>query len=477
MKIPSLLQRIANPPTLMESTLEQRGIQGVLEDAFVKMTAKVQTYIDKSIELRNIYGAKFDGLAPTQLDASFQPTTNRTAAIDQQRQLYAAAHLALVNPTWGGKVIDSLTSWQDAFVKNFIKQTNDGPVVMGVVEFAPDGSIAKQIPDLQANMRFTYAIEGSATLARTLVHAGETSLGEGSDYLQKAQETSELVLSIGETFQKQFGDPSAPGRYFLLERGQVPQGNPPEIEGLSHNNSQSYLIKGMEALAALDNMGTWSHRLEQLLRYIRAQRDTRSGLLHEFDFKGGSWNPSAIQRTTDELNLKWQNQNNHETVILGHTVAGVWEAPADLAARVGDTQELEALVLDFVKSMNTLGGIHENGLPGNAFELIPTGNPPFEQKPWPEAGWQAELVWQFLLRLIERGIDLARYKVQAGQTMIALDRLLARGFEVHDATMFDGISYATENGQNVKQIGRQFAAPINHAAETVEALGRTPAPM
>ena len=180
----------------------------------------------------------------------------------------------------------------------------------------------------------------------------------------------------------------------------------------------------------------------------------------------------SVQRTTNELNLKWQNENGHETVILGHTIAGVWEAPANVAARAGRRQELEALVQDFVTSMNRLGGIHENGLPGNAFELIPTGNPPFEQKPWPEAGWQAELVWQFLLRAAETGVNLSKYEVQAGGTMIALDRLFARGLELHDSAIFDGISYVTEYGDNVKQIGRQLAAPINHAAETIEALGR-----
>ena len=45
--------------------------------------------------------------------------------------------------------------------------------------------------------------------------------------------------------------------------------------------------------------------------------------------------------------------------ILGRTIAGVWEAPANVAARAGRRQELEALVQDFVTSMNRLGGIRE----------------------------------------------------------------------------------------------------------------------
>jgi len=276
-----------------------------------------------------------------------------------------------------------------------------------------------------------------------LVPAAERNSEKRSKYVGKAKEITDIVLSIGETFQKQFADPAVPDRYFLLERGQVPQGNPAEIEGLSHNNSQSYLIKGMEALAVLDKSGTWDNRLNQLLRHVQTQRDTHSGLLREFDFKGGSWNPSVIDRTTDELNVKWQNQNGYETVILGHTVAGLWEAPANLAARGGKRQELESLVEDFVASMNRLDGIHPNGLPANAFALHPTENPPFRQKDWPEAGWQAELVWQFLLRAVDTGIDLSNYEVKAGETVITLDRLLARGLELHDATMFDGISYVT----------------------------------
>ena len=168
MKLATLLDRIANPPRLKESTLEERDIEGVLEDAFVKITAKVQSYVDKSIELKRMYREKFAGLPPTQLDASFQPNTNGPAVIDQQRQLYAAAHVALVDPIYGDKVIDDLVDWHDAFAKNFVKLTDEGPMVFGAVEFAPDGSLAKQIPDLKANMRFTYAIEGSATLSRGL---------------------------------------------------------------------------------------------------------------------------------------------------------------------------------------------------------------------------------------------------------------------------------------------------------------------
>lgn len=472
MKPEALLDRVANAPSLKESTLEERGMAGVLDDAFVRMTAKVQSYVDKSIELKRVFGQKYGGLPPTQLDASFQPIGNRTAAIDQQRQIYAAAQVALLDPRYGDKIIDDLIDWHDAFARNFVKQTDDGPVACGAVEFSDDGSLARQIPALMPNLRLTYAIEGSATLARALVQAAERNSSKRSEYVGKAQDTRHLALSIGDTFQKQFADPSVPGRYFLLERGHVPSGNPAEIEGFSHNNAQSYLIKGMEALAALDESNTWSHRLDQLLRYIQTRRDPRSGLLHEFDFKASAWDPSIVQRTTDDLNLKWQDQNGHETVILGHTVAGIWEAPANLAARARRRQDVESLLEDFVRTMNQLRGIHENGLPANAFELLPAGDPSFEQKSWPEAGWQAELVWQFLLRAVETGIDLAKHEVRAGETMVALDRLFARGLELHDSRMFDGLSYVQENIPGVKPIGRQFAAPINHSGETIEALGR-----
>ena len=437
------------------------------------MTAKIQQYVDKSLELKREHGGRLGGLPPTELDARFHTNSNRTAAIDQQRQLYAAAHVALLDPRYGDKVIDELITWHDAFVKNFVDQTDEGPVVFGIVEFRPDGSIAKQVHDLRANMRFTYSIEGSATLARALVQAAERNPAKRIEYLRKAREIRGLALSIGETFQKQFADPRVPGRYFLLERGQVPEGNPAEIEGLSHNNSQSYLIKGMESLVALDESGTWSDRLGRLLNYIQAQRDAGSGLLHEFDFKRGGWHPDVVKRTKElGVNFQADDKTGHEIVILGHTVAGVWEAPANLAARARTTQNLEALVQDFVTTMNRLGGIHENGLPGNGYMLVPEGNPPFEPLPWPEAGWQAELVWQFLLRAVEAGIDLKRYEVKTADGIeITLDHLLARGLEVHDKIMFNGLSYVKEKGQTVEQHGRQFADPINHAAESVEALG------
>ena len=476
MKYAILLDRIANAPELKESTLDEKGIRGVLEDAFVKVTFKVQTYVDKSLQLKRLHGAKLGGLPPTWLDASYQPdaknSTNRTASLDQQRQLYASAHVALVDPKFGDKFIDDLVDWHDAFAKNFVINTDEGPVVFGAVEFAPDGSLAKQVPDSKANIRFTYAIEGSATLVRALAQAAERNLAKRSEYLRKAHEIRDLVLSIGETFQKQFADNLVPGRYFLLEKGHVPQGNPDRIEGLSHNNSQGYLLKGMETLAALDDTGTWSKRLDQLLRYIRTRQASGSGLLHEFDFKQGGWDSSVIANTSADLNLRWQNQNNHETVILGHTVAGIWEAPANLAARAGKRQELDALIQDFVVTMNRLGGIHKNGLPGNAFELIPNEIPPFDQKRWPEGSWQAELVWQFLLRAVETGLDLNTYKVQAEGTMITLERLLDKGLELHDSKMFDGLSYVHENGKELREHGRKDGDPVNHAAETMEALAR-----
>lgn len=469
--LPALAVVVANAAALKEATLDARGIDGVLGDAFVRIVAKVQQYVDTSLELRHTHGARYGGLPPTEVDARLQPTGFRTTAIDQQRQLYAAAHAALTDPLYCTRVMDDLVEWHDAFVQHFVTQTTDGPIVAGVVEFAPDGTLVAQLPERFAHRRLTYAIQGSAVLVRALGAAAAGSGTKRAAYDRKAREIGDLVLAIGEAFHRDFADSTVHGRYFLFERGMVPNGEPPELDGLSHNNAQTYLIKGMETLAALDESDTWSGRLERLLRYIRTQRDDRSGLLHEFDFKIGGWDANVVQLASAELS--WQAQNGHETVILGHTIAGLWEGPANRAALARQTHEIESLLLDFIATMNRIGGIHVNGLPANAYEVIPDGEPPFKALPWPEGAWQAELLWQFLLRALEAGIDLSRHQVRAGLTTISLDRVLARGLELHDARMFDGTFYVAENGQDVTRVGRRFASPINHAADTIEALGRT----
>ena len=53
-RLADLLDRIDQPPVLKESTLDTRGTNGVLEDAFVKMLAKVEKYVEISIELKNV---------------------------------------------------------------------------------------------------------------------------------------------------------------------------------------------------------------------------------------------------------------------------------------------------------------------------------------------------------------------------------------------------------------------------------------
>lgn len=64
------------------------------------------------------------------------------------------------------------------------------------------------------------------------------------------------------------------------------------------------------------------------------------------------------------------------------------------------------------------------------------------------------------------------YEVQAEGTKIKLDRLLARSLELHDSMLFNGLSYVQENGQVLEEHGRQYGDPINHAADTMEALAR-----
>jgi len=468
--MPAVPAQTASAATLKESTLDERGLHAVLADAFARIVGKVQQYIDISLELRRTHGERYGGMPPTELDARLQPTGFRTTAIDQQRQLYAAAHAALVDPLHSSRVMDDLVEWHDAFLQHFVTQTTEGPIVSAAVEFAADGTLVAQVLESAAHRRFTYALEGSAVLVRALGAAASRSLAKRAVYERKSREIRDLVLATGEAFHREFADPSVHGRYFLYERGRAPTSGPPEIEGLSHNNSQSYLIKGMEVLAALDESDTWSGRLDRLLRFIRTQRDERSGLLHEFDFIVGHWDPGVVQRMSGDIN--WQNQDGRETVILGHTIAGLWEGPANRAARACRKAEVAALLEEFIDTMNRLGGIHANGLPANAFALVPEADPPFRTLPWREGAWQAELLWQFLLRAVEVGIDLSAYDVRVGATSLGLDRVLARGLEYHDSRMFDGTFYVSENGQELSRAGRQYAAPINHAAETIDALGR-----
>ena len=78
---------------------------------------------------------------------------------------------------------------------------------------------------------------------------------------------------------------------------------------------------------------------------------------------------------------------------------------------------------------------------------------------------------------VTRCADRLRPAKTGHETEVALDRLFARGLELHDSMMFDGTSYVHENGKVAKDSGRQFAAPINHAAETIEALGAPLSPI
>ena len=147
-------------------------------------------------------------------------------------------------------------------------------------------------PASQANLRFTYALQGSATLASALRGVAERSTDRrlSSACRAKADDIERLALDIAEQFYREYLDPARPGRYYLYPRGQI---DDPDLRGLSHNNSQSYLIEGMVALASLD-AATWQPRLDELLAYIGTRREEKSGLLHEFDFSSGAFNSAAV---------------------------------------------------------------------------------------------------------------------------------------------------------------------------------------
>jgi hypothetical protein len=130
------------------------------------------------------------------------------------------------------------------------------------------------------------------------------------------------------------------------------------------------------------------------------------------------------------------------------------------------------LVSDFVRTMDRIGGVHQNGLPGNAYELD-TGDPPAREVGYPEGTWQAELLWQFLLHADRAGVDLRRFEVQANVERLTLDRAFARGLDVYNQRLFNGIFILPENNnEDVRRAGRKLAAPINHTAETISALAQ-----
>lgn len=291
---------------------------------------------------------------------------------------------------------------------------------------------------------------------------------KADQYGDKAKEIKQLTLSIGEQFYGDYADPNRSGRYFLYPQGAHEIG---VLVGLSHNNSQSYLIEGMAALAELD-CDRWQPRLLGLLDFIiETQRDPESGLLHEFDFisKKGTFPAEAVSQTE----FKWQVQEGHETVILGHTLAGLFVWPAKLIADDASSHHkmpaLVELVENFIQTMNPIGGIKVHGLTANAFQLIPGGNPAFKRMPWPEGAWQTELLWQFLLHADRAGIDLGMFAVKVEAAILTLDRVFARGLAFHDERLFDGTSYLMENSGRSFQ-DRENAAPINHAADTLRDL-------
>ncbi len=410
-------------------------------------------YVERSLQLKATFGTRFAHLPPTEVDANFEPSSNETAAIDQQRQLYAGAAACLVDAQLAEQWLGELLAWHDAYTAAFVDESG---VACGKVRFGPNGEVRERVPELKANLRFTYALEGSALLARALDAAGRP----------ETDRVAEQVLWWGETFAQQFADEHTAGRWFLYEKGQVTPNNPSQISRLSHNNSQSYLIKGMESLAALRGGERWRERLRALLLFIATQRDHETGLLHEFHFSAGGWEPKVVEDTTDELNLKWQSQNGHETIIFGHTLAGLFVGPAAQAIRDGEPAKVHQLTRELIKTANHTGAIHENGLTANAFELV-SGSPGFVEKTWPEGAWQVELLWQFLLHSRQVGVDLAEHQLADGRS---LDEVFARGFALHDSTLFDGVVYVQEAGKPLENRGRLYADPINHAAETLLAL-------
>ncbi len=252
------------------ATMEPRALSGFKEYAFARIAAKVQTYVELSLALRRGY-ANFGGLPPSDLatnsDGQLVPVlvlpngadrtwTHCIAAIDQQRQLYAAARMMLIDPSYGEGILREVTEWHDAFVRYFII---DGNMVRASITFRSVGGPDRHEPDPKANLRFTYALQGSATLARALRAVAErsTDRGRSSACRAKADEIEQLALDIAEQFYREYADSARAGRYYLYPQGQA---DDTDLRGLSHNNSQSYLIEGMVAMASLD-AATWQPRL------------------------------------------------------------------------------------------------------------------------------------------------------------------------------------------------------------------------
>ena len=187
-------------------------------------------------------------------------------------------------------MIEHLIQWHDAFVENFVV----GDRVRGSVDFDPGGPDKKE-PDPRAHRRLTYAIEGSASLARALHDAANWTERPGARqrYTAQAEAIQRLVLAIGNRFQAEFSDPETEGRSFFLPRASPMFRN---LVGLSTNNSQSYLIEGMSALATLTRP-PGSRASMRSYASSRAAGDPASHLVREFDFKHGGYRPDAVKST------------------------------------------------------------------------------------------------------------------------------------------------------------------------------------
>src|SRR5690349_12970562 len=99
-----------------------RDLESLKREALVRMAAKVELYIDYSLQLKEQH-SQLDGLPPTEI--SVKPTgelvvSNRTAAIDQQRQLCAAATAIMIDRQYADEVLPQVLEWHDAFVRNFV---------------------------------------------------------------------------------------------------------------------------------------------------------------------------------------------------------------------------------------------------------------------------------------------------------------------------------------------------------------------
>jgi hypothetical protein len=436
--------------------------ESLKRDILVRMTAKVERYIDYSLELIE-QRPQFDGLAPTEL--SVEPTgelivSDRTAAIDQQRQLCAAATAMMIDPQYADDVLPKVVEWHEAFVRNFVV---DGPKVRAAI-VAGDHGIVRDEPAQRAHLRFTYALQGSALLARALRLISDRSPSPEPDpqLTATAKDIAQLCHRLGTRFYVDYSDhPATLGRYLLYPRsGESP------LPGLSHNDSQSYLIEGMASLAALDS-DLWLPRLDALLAFIGTQRDQRTGLLHEFDFPSGHFEAELVRSSPP---YDWQAQDGHETVVLGHTIAGLYTGPARLIAASASPQrqrQMTELVDSLIDTLTRIRGIHDNMLLANAFQLLPA-EPGYREMDWREGAWQIELLWQFLFHADRVGVDLGDCRFSAASSIVPAVDFLEQSLRFHDTHLFNGLTYVTENGDDLK--GRRYAAPINHAADTLRAL-------